>query len=73
MGAGFKSGGLPEWAFTPEDTRKPGENTFTKLLFRDSLGGPEVRTLPSNAGGAGSIPGQGAKMPHGQRHHKTRT
>ena len=26
-------------------------------------GGPVVRTLPSNAGGAGSIPGQGAKIP----------
>ena len=23
-----------------------------------------VRTLPSNANGAGSIPGQGAKIPH---------
>ena len=23
-----------------------------------------VKTLPSNAGGAGSIPGQGAKIPH---------
>ena len=46
---------------------------FAKLLYRDSRGGPKVRTLPSNAGGAGSIPGQGAKMPQGQRHHKTRT
>ena len=27
-------------------------------------GGPVVRTLHSNAGGAGSIPGQGAKIPH---------
>ena len=24
-------------------------------------------TLPSNAGGAGSIPGRGAKIPHGSR------
>ena len=27
-------------------------------------GGPVVKTSPSNAGGAGSIPGQGAKIPH---------
>ena len=26
------------------------------------LGGPVVKTLPSNAGGTGSIPGQGAKI-----------
>ena len=34
------------------------------LLCRDFPGGPVVRTSPSNAGGAGSIPGQGAKVPH---------
>ena len=27
-------------------------------------GGPVVETSPSNAGGAGSIPGRGAKFPH---------
>ena len=26
--------------------------------------GPMVKTLPSNAGGVGSIPGQGAKIPY---------
>ena len=26
-----------------------------------------VKTLPSNAGGAGSIPGRGAKIPHASR------
>ena len=26
-----------------------------------------IRTLPSNAGGASSIPGQGAKIPHALR------
>ena len=31
---------------------------------RDFPGGPVVKTLPSNAGGVGSIPGQGAKLPH---------
>ena len=29
-----------------------------------SLGGPVVKTSPSNAGGTGSIPGWGAKIPH---------
>ena len=27
-------------------------------------GGPVVKTLPSNAGGVGLIPGWGAKIPH---------
>ena len=30
----------------------------------DFPGGPVVKTLPSNAGGGGSIPGQGAMIPH---------
>ena len=30
----------------------------------DFPGGPVIKTSPSNAGGAGSIPGQGAKIPH---------
>ena len=34
------------------------------MLRRDFPGGPGVKTLPSNAGDAGSIPGQGAKIPH---------
>ena len=29
-----------------------------------SPGGPVVKTLPPNAGGGGSIPGWGAKIPH---------
>ena len=33
-------------------------------MARDFPGGPVFKTLPSNAGGAGSIPGQGAKIPH---------
>ena len=32
--------------------------------MRDFPGGPVVETSPSNAGGAGSIPGPGAKIPH---------
>ena len=30
-------------------------------------GGPVVKTSPSNAGGAGSIPGRGAKIPRASR------
>ena len=30
----------------------------------DFPGGPKVKTSPSNAEGAGSMPGQGAKIPH---------
>ena len=30
----------------------------------DFPGSPVVKTSPSNAGGVGSIPGQGAKIPH---------
>ena len=33
----------------------------------DFAGGPVVKTLPSNAGGAGSIPGWGAKIPQASR------
>ena len=37
----------------------------------DFPGGPVVGTLPSSAGGVGSIPGQGARIPHasGSRDH----
>ena len=30
---------------------------------QDFLGSPGVKTVPSNAGGMGSIPGQGTKVP----------
>ena len=30
---------------------------------RDFTGGPVIKTLPSNAGGAGSVAGWGAKIP----------
>ena len=36
-------------------------------MKEDFPGGPVVETLPSNAGGAGSIPAQGAKVPHASR------
>ena len=34
------------------------------FLTGDFPGGPVVKTLPSNAVGVGSIPGQGIKIPH---------
>ena len=33
----------------------------------DFPGSPMVKTLPSNAGGAGLIPGQGTQIPHTSR------
>ena len=36
----------------------------------DFPGGPVVKTSPSNAGGVGSIPGRGAKIPHASRPKK---
>ena len=35
-------------------------------------GGPVVKTSPSSAGGAGLIPGQGAKIPHASQPKKTK-
>ena len=35
-----------------------------RIRNRDFPGGPVVKTLPSNAGGVGSIPGWGTKIPH---------
>ena len=35
-----------------------------EFTYQDFPGGPVVKTLPSNAGGASSIPGQGDKIPH---------
>ena len=35
--------------------------------MRDFPGGPVVKTSPSNAGGAGSIPEMGPKIPHASR------
>ena len=42
----------------------PGEQTDFRSNLWDFPGGPAVRTSPSNAGAAGSMPGQGAKIPH---------
>ena len=39
----------------------------SKLKCWDFPGSPVVKILPSNAGGAGLIPGHGAKIPHASR------
>ena len=48
--------------------RPRGKVTMQDSLFkeqkRDFPGGPEVKTLPSNAGDAGSNPDWRAKIPH---------
>ena len=37
------------------------------IIIIDFPGSPVVKTLPSNAGGADSIPRRGAKIPHASR------
>ena len=39
-------------------------NETLKKMDWDFPGGPVVKTLPSNAGGMGPIPGWGTKIPH---------
>ena len=51
------------WAQSFADPFSHPQNTHVW----DFPGGPVVKTLPSNAGGAGSIPGWGAKTPHASR------
>ena len=43
-----------------------GRNLLTnkQKIDGDFSGGPAVKISPSSAGGAGSIPGRGAKIPH---------
>ena len=36
----------------------------SQMVQKGSQGSPVVKNLPSNAGDAGSIPSQGAKIPH---------
>ena len=44
--------------------KKTLDSKKKKWYNRDFPGGSIVRTLPSDAGHAGSIPDQGAKIPH---------
>ena len=41
-----------------------GELYFQKQVGQDSPCGPVVKNPPSNAGGRGSVPGQGTKIPY---------
>ena len=51
-----------------KSTTVTNEHKFSGLKqHRDFPGDPVVKTSPSNAGGAGSIPGQGVKIPHASR------
>ena len=43
---------------------RKGRGVLKQVIFWDFPGGPVVKTLPSNAGGAGLIPGRGAEIPH---------
>ena len=45
----------------------PGTDT-SKIASRDFGGGPVVKDQSCNAGDAGSIPGQGIKIPHAKGH-----
>ena len=44
-----------------------------ELLGKDFPGGPVVKSLPSNARDAGSIPGWGTKVPHAAEQLSPRT
>ena len=48
------------------------KSIIQKGTCRDFPGGPVVKTSPSSVGGAGSIPGWGAKIPHASD-QKTKT
>ena len=49
--------------------------TIQKYINKDFPGGPAVKSSPSNAGGVGSIPGQGANIQHalGPKNHNIKT
>ena len=45
-------------------SKAPGVKSSEYKTWWDFPGGPVVKALPSNAGGVGSIPGRGSKIPH---------
>ena len=45
----------------------PGTSKYDEKDRGDFPGGPEVKTSPSNAGGASSVSDQEAKIPHASR------
>ena len=69
---------LPSQQLLPLESYTPITNSrmFLKMnIYWDLPGSPVVKTPPSNAGGAGSIPGRGAKIPHtsGPKNQKHKT
>ena len=52
------------WTKFPCRVSKEDWEYVSEISAWDLLGGPMVKTLPSNAKGAGSIPGRGAKISH---------
>ena len=50
-------------AYTMKEKIDKLKNKF-KIFYGDFPGGSVAKNSPSNAGGSGSIPGQGTKTPH---------
>ena len=53
--------------------KSPQQKSRYKSECRDFLGGPVVKNPPSSAGDAGSIPGQGTKIPYATGQLSSRT
>ena len=53
---------------TVENYCSEKKTPFKILLLGAFPGGPVVKNPPSNAGDAGSIPGQGTRFPHAAEH-----
>ena len=49
--------------FLSQGRKEESPDLFSRRTSWDFHGGPGVKTSPFNAGGAGSISGQGAKIP----------
>ena len=66
LGIQLRSPALQADSLSSEPRRKPEtlQNPELNLNFRDLPSNPVVETSPSNAGGTGSIPGWGTKVPH---------
>ena len=65
-------GGGSGFVLHPVMNNHKAEELIYMYMWRDFPGGPVVRTSPSNVGGAGSIPGWGAKTSHVSRPKKTK-
>ena len=61
---GFGAGSSESPKLSPLPCGENEGKTQVENTDQDFPGSPVVKTLPSNAGGAGSIPGQGDKTPH---------